>query len=53
MLKFYVRHGMIVAKIHEIISLKQSKWLENYVISNTQKSNEAKKDFEKRFLQIT
>ena len=27
MLKFYVRHGMIVEKIHEIISFKQSKWL--------------------------
>ena len=24
MLKFYVRHGMIVEKIHEIISFKQS-----------------------------
>ena len=28
MLKFYVRHGMIVGKIHEILSFKQSKWLE-------------------------
>ena len=27
MLKFYVRHGMMVEKIHEIISFKQSKWL--------------------------
>ena len=25
MLKFYVRHGMIVEKIHEIISFKQSR----------------------------
>ena len=30
MLKFYVRHGMVVEKIHEIISFKQSKWLEKY-----------------------
>ena len=29
MLKFYVRHGMIVDKIHEIISFKQSKWLKS------------------------
>ena len=29
MLKIYVRHGMIVVKIHEITSLKLSKWLEN------------------------
>ena len=28
MLKFFVRHGMIVDKIHEKNSYKQSKWLE-------------------------
>ena len=27
MLKFYVRHGMVVDKIHEIITFKQSNWL--------------------------
>ena len=31
MLNFYVRHGMIVDKIHEITSFKQSKWLEKYI----------------------
>ena len=49
MLKFYVRHGMIVEKIHEIISFKQSKWLEGYISFNTQKRNKAKNDFEKDF----
>ena len=28
MLKFYVRHGMIVGNVHDIISFRQSKWLE-------------------------
>ena len=28
LLKFYDRHGMVVEKIHEIISIRQSKWLE-------------------------
>ena len=28
MLKFYVRYGMIVDKVLEIIPFKQSKWLE-------------------------
>ena len=37
MLKFYVRHGMIVHKVHEIISIKQSKWLGKYIIFITQK----------------
>ena len=28
MLKFHLRHGMVVDKVHEIISFKQSKCLE-------------------------
>ena len=30
MFKFYNKHGMVVDKIHEIISFKQSKRLEKY-----------------------
>ena len=26
-LKFYVRRGMIVDKVHDIISIKESRWL--------------------------
>ena len=52
MLKFYVRHGMIVEKIHEIKSFKQSKWLEGYISFNTQKRNKAKNDFEKDFFKL-
>ena len=52
MLKFYVRHGMIVEKIHEIISFKQSRWLESYISFNTQKRNKAKNDFEKDFCKL-
>ena len=47
MLKFYVRHGMVVEKIHEVISFKQTKWLEKYINFNTQKRNKAVNDFEK------
>ena len=28
MLKFYIKHVMIIDKVHSIISFKQSKWLE-------------------------
>ena len=52
MLKFYVRHGMIVEKIHEIISFKQSKWLESYISFNTQKRNRAKNGVEKDFFKL-
>ena len=51
LLNFYVRHGMIVDKNHEI-SFKQSKWLERYISFNTQKGNKAKNDFEKDFSEI-
>ena len=52
MLKLNIRHGMIVDKAHEIISFKQSRWLEKYVNFNTQKRNQAVKDFEKDFYKL-
>ena len=52
MLKFYVRHGLVVEKIHEIISFKQNKWLEFYISFNTQKRNKAKNDFAKDFFKL-
>ena len=52
MLKFYVRHGMIVDKVHDIISFKQSRWLEKYINFNTQKRNQAVNDFEKDFYKL-
>ena len=52
MLKFYLKHGMVVEKVHEVISFKQSKWLEKYINSNTQKRNKTKNDFEKDFYKL-
>ena len=52
MLKFYIRHGMIVDKVHNIISFKQSRWLEKYINFNTQKRNQAVNDFEKDFYKL-
>ena len=49
MLKFYVRHGMIVDKVHEIISFKQSKWLNKYINFHAKKRNLATNDFQKDF----
>ena len=50
MLKFYVRHGMEVVKVHTVISFEQSKWLEKFISFKTQKRNE--KDFEKDFYKL-
>ena len=52
LLKFYVRHEMIVDKVHTVISFKQSKRLEKYISFNTQKRNKAKNDFEKDFFKL-
>ena len=52
MLKFYVRHGKIVEKVHNVISYKQSRWLEKCISFNTQKRNKAKNDFEKDFCKL-
>ena len=52
MLKFYVRYGMIVDKVPEIISFRQSRWLEIYIKFNTQKRNQAVNDFEKDFYKL-
>ena len=51
-IKFYVWHGMIVEKVHNKISFKQSKWLEKYISFNTQKRNQAVNDFEKDFYKL-
>ena len=52
MLKFYVRHGMIVGKFLGKISFKQSRCLEKFIKFNTQKRNRAKNDFEKDFFKL-
>ena len=52
MLKFHVRHCMIVDKVHEIISFRQSRRLEKYISFNTQKRNKALNDFEKDFYKL-
>ena len=52
MLKFYVRHGMIVDEVHEINSFKQNKWLKKHIDFKTQKRNQAINDFEKDFYRL-
>ena len=52
MLKFYIRHGMIVDKVHIIISFRQSRWLEKYISFNNRKRNRAKNEFEKDFYKL-
>ena len=43
---------MVIDEVHEIISLKRSKWLENYISFNTQKRKKAINYFEKTFYKL-
>ena len=43
---------MVVDKIHEIISFKQSNWLEKNINFNTQKRKKAENDFEEGFYKL-
>ena len=52
MLKFYIQHGMIVNKVPNIISFKQSKLLEKKVSFSTQRRNLARNDFENDFCKL-
>ena len=52
MLKFYVKHGMIVEKVHEVISFKQRSWLKPYIDFNTNKRNKVDNEFEKDFYKL-
>ena len=52
MLIFFVRQGIEVQKVHNVISLKQSKCLEKHISFNTKKRNQAKNDFEKEFYKL-
>ena len=52
MLKIYVRHGMKVERIHNVISFKHSKWLRKFISFGFQKRNKAKSEFEKNFYNL-
>ena len=49
-LKFYDRMGMILSKVHRIVSFDQSPWLEKYIDYNSKKRAKADSDFKKDYL---
>ena len=52
LLQFYVEHGLKVAKVHEIMSFKQSPHLKSYILKNTELRKQAKTPFEKDFFKL-
>ena len=49
-LKFYLRMGMIISKVHRIVSFDQSPWLEKYIDYNTKTRAQIDSDFKKDYL---
>ena len=52
LLKFYLRQGMVLRKIHRIIRFRQSKWLKPYIEFNTNQRTQATTDFEKDYFKL-
>ncbi|GES76188.1 uncharacterized protein LOC114539624 [Rhizophagus clarus] len=51
-LQYYVKLGMIVDEVSEILSFDQTNWLAPYIAFNTEKCQGAKNAFEKNFFKL-
>lgn len=52
LLKLALKHGLVLAKVHRVMSFKQSKWLKDYIDFNTKKRGKAKNAVEKDFWKL-
>lgn len=51
-LKIALKHGLQLMQVHKILKFKQSKWLEKYMMLNTQQRTLSKNDFEKNLYKL-
>ena len=52
LLQLYVELGVQITKIHRILSYKQERWMEPYILSNTESRKKSKSSFEKSFWKL-
>ena len=51
-LKFYLRNGIGIVKVHTVYKFKQSPWLAKDIKYNTEQRSKAKTEFEKHFNKV-
>lgn len=51
-LKLYLSLGLVLGKVHKVMSFRQSKWLKQYIMFNTNMRKKANNDFEKDFYKL-
>jgi len=51
-LQLYLSLGMVLTKVHRVLSFRQEIWLKPYIDWCTQKRQDAKNDFEKDFFKL-
>ena len=51
-LQYYIKLGMVVDEIYEILLFEQTNWLEPYIRFNTEMHQKAANDFEKNFYKL-
>ena len=51
-LKQALNHGLVLNKVHEVISFRLEAWLKSYIEMNTALRTQAKNDFEKDYFKL-
>ena len=51
-IKYYQEQGLVVTRVHAVLTFKQSTWMTPYIAFNTSERAKAKNDFEKDFFKL-